>query len=152
MREVPREDIMSDRIFGGFGLILAAFFVYSATLIELPFISDPVGPRAFPYIIGALLGVSSLIILLRPDAEPHWPEFGRLAEIAMAVAAMSAYAILLPDLGFLIATALASAFLTWRLGTGPIWSLVSGTLTSGGIYVVFHLILGLSLARGPLGI
>jgi putative tricarboxylic transport membrane protein len=151
MRTVPREDIMSDRILGSFGLALAAFFIYSATLIELPFISDPVGPRTFPTIIGALLGLASLAVLLRPDAEPHWPAIGRLAEIAGAAVVMVAYALMLPEIGFVIATAVAAAFLTWRLGTSPVWSLVSGVLTSVGIYVVFHLILGLSLARGPLG-
>jgi len=143
---------MSDRIFGAFGLALAAFFIWGATLIELPFISDPVGPRSFPIIIGALLGLSSLVILLRPDAGPHWPAIGRLAEIAGAVIVMVAYALLLPGFGFVICTAVAAAVLTWRLGTAPLWSVVSGVLTSLGIYAVFHLILGLSLARGPLGI
>ena len=61
------------------------------------------------------------------------------------------YAELLPEVGFLIATAFASAYLTWRLGTKPLQSVVVGVLTSVGIYVIFHLVLGLSLARGPLG-
>jgi putative tricarboxylic transport membrane protein len=64
---------------------------------------------------------------------------------------MIAYAVALPQLGFLIATAIASAYLTWRLGTAPLQSLLVGVLTSGGIYVVFRLALGLSLARGPFG-
>ena len=58
----------------------------------------------------------------------------------------------LPDWAFYpIATALAAAFLTWRLGTSILSSLISGVATSLGIYVIFHLVLGLSLARGPLG-
>lgn len=142
---------MSDRVFGGLGLALAAFFVWAATQIELSFISDPVGPRTFPMIIGVVLGLASLIILIRPDAEPHWPSLARLAEIAVAAGVMVAYALLLPEFGFVIATALAAGFLTWRLGTSPVWAVASGILISLGIYVVFHLILGLSLARGPLG-
>jgi putative tricarboxylic transport membrane protein len=142
---------MSDRILGGIGLALAAFFIFNATLIELSFISDPVGPRTFPIIIGVVLGVASLAILLRPDAEPVWPRLARLAEIAGAAAAMTAYALLLPEFGFVPATTAAAAYLTWRLGTQPLWSLLSGALTALGIYTVFHLILGLSLARGPLG-
>jgi len=142
---------MSDRIFGIVGLALAAFYIWSATLIELSFISDPVGPRTFPIIVGSVLGLSSLVVLLRPDAEPLWPRFSRLAEIAGAVVVMIVYALLLPEAGFVISTAAAAAFLTWRLGTAPLWSLVVGGLTSLGIYAVFHLILGLSLARGPLG-
>ncbi|WP_118133637.1 tripartite tricarboxylate transporter TctB family protein [Oceanicella sp. SM1341] len=142
---------MSDRIFGGIGLALAVFFIWQARLIELSFISDPVGPRTFPIIIGVALGLASLVILLKPDTAPEWPALGRLFEIAVSVAVMVAYAVLLPELGFVIATALASAFLTWRLGTAPAWSLVVGACTSVGIYVIFHLVLGLSLARGPLG-
>lgn len=142
---------MSDRIFGGIGLALAIFFIWQATRIELSFISDPVGPTTFPIIIGVLMGISSLFILLKPDTTPEWPAVGRLLEIAISVGVMVAYAITLPDVGFVLATAVASAFLTWRLGTGPLWSLVVGALTSVGIYVVFHLILGLSLAKGPWG-
>lgn len=142
---------MSDRVFGGLGLLLAAFFIWQAQLIELSFISDPVGPRTFPTIIGIVLGLSSLVVLLRPDAAAQWPSARRLFEIAISVAVMIAYAMLLPELGFVIATALAATFLTWRLGTAPAWSFVVGAATSLGIYVVFHLILGLSLARGPLG-
>jgi putative tricarboxylic transport membrane protein len=142
---------MSDRIFGAVGLALAIFYIWSATLIELSFISDPVGPRTFPIIIGILLGLASLIIVLRPDAEPHWPALGRIAEIAGAVVVMVAYALLLPVVGFVIATAIASAVLTWRLGTAPLSAVVIGVLTAFGIYAIFHLVLGLTLARGPLG-
>ncbi|MEQ8665279.1 MAG: tripartite tricarboxylate transporter TctB family protein [Rhodospirillales bacterium] len=142
---------MSDRIFGGVGLLLAAFFIWGATEIELSFISDPFGPRAFPIMIAIVMAISSLVVLARPGESPEWPALPKLAEIALAIVVMTAYAMLLPDLGFVIATALASGFLTWRLGTRPVWSAVTGVLIAGGIYTVFHLILGLSLARGPLG-
>ena len=142
---------MSDRVFGGIGLAIAAFIVWGAFQIQLSFISDPVGPRTFPIIIGCLLGLASLAILLRPDPEPEWPQLSRFLEIGAAVVVMVAYAMLLPELGFVIATTIASAFLTWRLGTSALWSAITGILIALGIYAVFHLILGLSLARGPLG-
>ncbi|GHF61144.1 tripartite tricarboxylate transporter TctB family protein [Seohaeicola zhoushanensis] len=142
---------MSDRIFGGLGLALALFFIWQATLIEESFISDVVGPKVFPIIIGVLMALASVWFILRPDAEPTWPGRGRLLEIAAAVIVMVLYAELLPVAGFLIATAVASAYLTWRLGTAPLQSLVVGLCISGGIYIVFRVILGLSLAKGPLG-
>lgn len=142
---------MSDRIFGGIGLVLAAFFIWNARLIELSFISDPLGPRTFPIIIGAMMGIASLVILVRPDPEPRWPAVGRLVEIGASIVLMIGYALLLPELGFVIVTAVAAAYLTWRLGTVPLWAVVTGVTTSLGIYVIFHLILGLSLASGPLG-
>ena len=142
---------MSDRIFGGIGLLLAIFFIWQATLIEESFISDVVGPKMFPIIIGVMLGLASISFMIWPDPAPHWPALGRLMEIVVAVAVMIAYAELLPVTGFLIATAVASAYLSWRLGSTPLQSVIAGVLISVGIYVVFRLILGLSLAKGPFG-
>lgn len=143
---------MSDRIFGGIGLLLAAFYIWAASTIELSFISDPVGPKSFPYIIGGLFALASLAILLRPDAPPEWPSLTQLAEICAGLAVMVAYVYLLPVLGFLVTTAVASAYLSWRLGAAPLAAILAGLATSGGIYVVFHLVLGLSLATGPWGV
>ncbi|MEM5582713.1 tripartite tricarboxylate transporter TctB family protein [Roseibium sp. AS2] len=142
---------MSDRIFGLVGLLLALGYAWAAVNIEESFLSDAVGPKAFPLIIATILGLSSLVIIIRPDKAPEWPSFMRFMEVGAAVAVMILYAMLLPELGFVIATALAAAYLTWRLGTRPLSSVLSGCLTSLGIYAVFHLVLGLSLARGPLG-
>ncbi|NJO38569.1 MAG: tripartite tricarboxylate transporter TctB family protein [Rhizobiales bacterium] len=142
---------MSDRIFGIVGLALAAFYLWAASIIPDSFMVDVVGPRAFPYIIGAILAICSLVFLLRPDAEPEWPHFRDFMEIVFAAAVMFLYAWVLPEIGFVIATVFATAYLTWRLGSKPLSALVTGVATSGGIYVVFHLILGLSLAKGPLG-
>lgn len=142
---------MSDRIMGGLGLLLAIFFIWQATLIKESFISDPVGPKIFPIIIGVLVGISSLAIFFKPDEEPEWPEFSRLFEVGMTVAVMIAYAYALPLIGFVVSTAFAAGFLSWRLGTPPIKAVIAGVTIAVGIYVVFHLILGLSLARGPWG-
>jgi putative tricarboxylic transport membrane protein len=142
---------MGDRLFGALGLALAAFFIWQATTIQESFIQDPVGPKTFPIIIGMLLGIASLVIMLRPDPKPDWPALGRLGEIAGAVIVMVAYAYALPELGFIIATTLASAYLTWRLGSTPLHAIAAGVAIAIGIYVVFHLILGLSLAKGPFG-
>jgi putative tricarboxylic transport membrane protein len=142
---------MSDRILGGFGVVLAAFYIWQATLVEESFISDPIGPKAFPIIIGVLLGAASLVIVLRPDSEPQWPALPKLFDILLAAAVMVAYAQLLPMVGFVVATAVAAAYLAWRFRAGVVRAMVAGLAISGGIYVVFHLALGLSLARGPLG-
>lgn len=142
---------MSDRIFGAFGLLLAIFYAWATLQIQESFLSDAVGPKTFPLAVATLLGLSSAVILLRPDADPRWPDLGRLAEIAAAVVVLLLYARLLPELGFVFATAIAAAYIGWRLGSAPLWALVTGAGISLGIYAVFHLILGLSLARGPFG-
>lgn len=142
---------MSDRIFGIFGLLLAAFYVWRGTLIQESFIQDPVGPKAFPLIIAGLLALSSVVFVLKPDPAPDWPAFGRLFEIGVSVAALVAYALALPEAGFVASTAVASAFLSWRLGAKPLNAIAAGIIIAVGIYVIFHLVLGLSLAKGPWG-
>ncbi len=142
---------MSDRIFGGIGLVLAAFYIWAASIIPDSFMMDVVGPRTFPYIVGGVMIVCSGYFLLRPDPEPRWPVVRDLVEIFFAAAVMLLYAWVLSEIGFVIATVFATAYLTWRLGSKPLGALITGVLTSAGIYVVFHLILGLSLAKGPLG-
>jgi putative tricarboxylic transport membrane protein len=142
---------MSDRIFGLFGLALAAFYLWATSIIPDSFMTDVIGPRAFPYIIGTVLAICSLYFLLRPDAEPDWPILVNLIEILFATAVMFLYAWSLSKVGFAIATVFATAYLSWRLGTRPLNALITGVATSAGIYVVFRLILGLSLAKGPLG-
>ncbi len=142
---------MSDRIFGAIGLIVAVIFIWQATIIQESFISDAVGPKTFPIIIAVILGLSSLYFLVRPDAEPVWPSLASFLEIVMAVIVLVAYAELLSVLGFAICTAVAAAYLSWRLGSPVIQALAAGVLTSAGLFVIFRLVLGLSLARGPLG-
>jgi putative tricarboxylic transport membrane protein len=142
---------MSDRILGVICLALAVFFIWGATQIELSFMSDPVGPRVFPIMIGVMVGIAGLVILLKPDSDPEWPQLPKLLEIFAAAIVMFAYAQLLPVLGFIIATAIASAFLSWRLGSSPLGAGLAGIGISLGIYAGFHLVLGLSLARGPFG-
>jgi putative tricarboxylic transport membrane protein len=142
---------MSDRIFGAVGLALAIFYGWATLQIQESFLSDAVGPKTFPLAVAVILGLSSLAILLRPDPEPRWPTLGRLTEILAAVVVMVLYAEFLDVVGFLIATAIATTYLTWRLDTPPLQAVVVGIATSVGIYVVFKLILGLSLARGPFG-
>ncbi len=142
---------MSDRIFGAIGLILSLFFIWQATRIELSFISDPVGPRTFPIIICVMMALASAVVLLVPDPEPLWPAAMSLFEIGVSVVVLFLYASLLPVVGFIIATAFAAAYLTRRLGSTPVQSAIIGIATSIGIFVVFKLILGLSLAEGPFG-
>lgn len=141
----------SDRLFGAICLVIGAAFIWGAASIETGFIVDPLGPSSFPIIIGGLLMVSAVIMILRPDPEPEWPSAVGLGEIGLAIAALVAYALLLKPIGFVPATTLAAAALGWRLGARPFWAIIGGAGIAVGIYVIFHLVLGLSLAKGPLG-
>ena len=54
---------MGERSFGIISFIIACSYIYVASLTELSFISDPVGPKQFPYILGFFWGLSSLLII-----------------------------------------------------------------------------------------
>ena len=60
----------TDRIFGLCVIGVALAYIASATQIQVGFLSDPVGSRTFPYIVGAVALVCALAIVLRPDDEP----------------------------------------------------------------------------------
>ena len=141
----------SDRVFGLIGIAVAVFYAWQATTIQESFIQDPVGPKVFPYIIAVILGLTSFVFVLKPDPDPEWPKIGRFAEIGIATLVLVAYALFLPEVGFLVSTAIGAAFLSWRLGSKPFPALLAGAGISVLIYTVFHLVLGLSLAKGPWG-
>lgn len=142
---------MSDRILGGACLVLAALYIFFATRIQIGFMSDPMGPQAFPIAIGIVLALAGLYPLIRPDAEPDWPPLSRVLEIVFAVALMVAYTFALPEFGFTISTAIAAGVLSWRLGAHPAAAAIAGLVIAVGIFVVFRLVLKLSLAVGPWG-
>lgn len=142
---------MSDRIFGAFGLLFAALMAWATTLIEESFIQDPLGPKAFALVIAALVAVSSLVMLLKPDAEPTWPPLAKWLELTITIGVMVGYAVILPELGFVISSSLITAFLIHRLGGTLVQSAAGGVLISVGVFVVFSYGLHLSLAKGPWG-
>lgn len=142
---------MSDRIMGLFGLVFASIMYWATGQIEESFIQDPLGPKAFPLLIVALIAVSSVIMLVKPDENPAWPSQKKWLELIVTVGVMVAYAAILPELGFLLSSILMAAFMIQRLGGTVVQSLVAGTITSVGIYFVFGFGLQLSLAKGPWG-
>lgn len=142
---------MSDRIMGLFGLLFAGIMFWATGQIEESFIQDPLGPKAFPSLITALIAISSVIMIIRPDANPSWPPLKKWLELIITVGVMVAYGAILPELGFVLSSILMAAFMIQRLGGTVVQSLVAGTLTSVGIYFVFGFGLQLSLAKGPWG-
>jgi putative tricarboxylic transport membrane protein len=142
---------IADRILGAVGLALGVAFIWGATHIQTGFIVDPLGPKTFPFIIGGLLAIGSVFVLLMPDPEPTWPRLTRALEVVAAAAVLIGYAQALDPAGFVVSTALAGALLSWRLGSRLLGAALTGIGISVGIYVLFHLVLGMSLAKGPWG-
>ena len=136
----------TDRIFGLGVICVALAYIASATQIQIGFLSDPVGSRTFPYIVGAVAAICGLVIVLRPDGEPGWPSLATLGRIALALVVMYGFAIALRPIGFLLPAAVASAALSYLIVPRPVAAIASGLGLSIGLFVIFKFGLGLGVA------
>ncbi len=141
----------SDRIFGLVMLFLALAYMASATQIQTSFLADPVGPRAFPLLVGGVAALSSLVLILRPDPDPDWPVARTFASLALAVVVLVGYAYALKPLGFVIPTAIAAGILSYQISPRPVAATLAGVGLSLGLFVLFKFALGLSLVGFPKG-
>lgn len=139
----------SDRIFGLVVLCVALAFIASAFQIQTSFLSDPVGSKTFPVMIGIGAAVSSLILILRPDPDPQWPARRTFGALAAAVIVLVVYAYALKPLGFLVPTFIAAAILSYQISPRPGAALMAGAGLSVGLFVLFKFVLGLGLIAFP---
>ena len=141
----------SDRIFGAVMIVVALGYILSASTIQVPLFPDPMGPKAFPYLIAAGVIVCALVMILRPDPEADWPASGVLMTIGAAALVMIGYAYALKPLGFLIPTAIAAGILSYQLSPRPVAATLTGIGLSVGLFVLFRYALGLGLQPVPKG-
>lgn len=139
----------NDRIFGTVVIFGALAYIAGALQIQTSFMSDPVGSKTFPILLGAVGVLTGLVMVLRPDEDPDWPDLGTLAHIAIATAAMVAYAYTLKPLGFLLPTAVTAAVLSYQIAPRLWPSVATGFGLSAGLFVIFKFFLGLGLQPWP---
>lgn len=141
----------SDRIFGLVTLFVALGYIASATQIQTSFLSDPVGPKAFPMLIGAVAAICALVMILKPDPDPDWPGPATWGSLALAVMVLVGYAYALKPLGFVIPTALAAGILSYQISPRAGAAALSGAGLSVGLFLLFKYALGLGLVAFPRG-
>jgi putative tricarboxylic transport membrane protein len=107
--------MISDRIFGAVVTLVALAYIASATQIQTSFLSDPVGPKTFPMLIGAVAAICGIIVVLRPDEDPEWPQLQTLGALVFSVIVLVCYAYALKPLGFLLPTAVTAAILSYQI-------------------------------------
>jgi putative tricarboxylic transport membrane protein len=139
----------SDRIFGLVVILTALAYIASATQIQTSFLSDPVGSKTFPLMIGAVAGLCGLVLVVRPDPDPEWPGAGTWVNLGVALVALVLYAYLLKPLGFLLPTAFTAAVLSYQIRPRARPAIIAGVGLSAGLFVVFKYALGLGLIALP---
>jgi putative tricarboxylic transport membrane protein len=151
---------MADRWLAGFVLALSAVYLYATTRLPSLDIGDPLGPKAFPFLIGGLGCITALWLIVeslrkRPADAPPGVDQPRAQHHPLAVIAVMAWMFvfyfLIERLGFLLSCAIFLAGLTGYFNRGR-W-LMNAAVYLGfpvGVYLAFTEILGISLPRGVL--
>ena len=140
---------MSDRIFALIVLLAAIAYIVAAADIPTGFLVDPVGPKTFPRIVGGVAALCAVLILIKPDDNPTWPGAGTWLKLFVAFAILVAYAYTLKPLGFLLPTAVAATVLSYQIRARAMPALLTGLGLSGGLFLIFKFVLGLSLFPVP---
>jgi putative tricarboxylic transport membrane protein len=141
-------------------VVVGAYTFYDATTLRVGF-GDPVGPRVFPYVIGAVtlvLGLLLVLATLRGDVPQA--EGGEDVDLRHP----ADWRTVLSLVGVLMVTVLTISFLGWAISgallfVGSAWALGSRTLVRDVIvglvlsvssWYFFHEVLGVILPAGIL--
>jgi putative tricarboxylic transport membrane protein len=142
-------------------LVLGAYVILDARTIAVPGSSNTVGPRFFPYLVGAAtvaVGALLAVRILRGDQGP--PEEGEDIDpnaatswraVGIISVAFLAHALLINVVGWPLAVTCMFGVVAWALGSrGIIRPLVAGGITSVVIWLIFVKALGVVLPGGIL--
>ncbi|MBS9478124.1 tripartite tricarboxylate transporter TctB family protein [Ancylobacter radicis] len=136
-----------------FGLAILAFVVgWDAWRLSSVNSFSAVGPAAFPTIIAAglaLLSIATAIEAIGEGAQERPRD--EIGPMAWVLAGLIGQIVLLPFLGFSIATGWLFAATAKGFGRGPLWAhFLAGAVLCFVIYVIFAKGLQLALPAGPL--
>lgn len=138
-----------DRIAGLAFVIIGVGAILHARSLSVAFAADPVGPKVFPIIVGAIMVVSGAVIAIKPS-RVEW-EAGRWQRVVIVAIASLIYPELLVPLGFVAASILLMIVIARALDGTWLASVVSSVVTAVVIYFLIDTLLGLPLPAGPWG-
>ena len=131
-------------------MLLAGFIAWESRSFTVRFVTDPLGPKALPLFVAAMLAIAGVYVLARPAADPAWPERQTWRKIIITVVMFVVYAVLLDPLGFFLPTATSVFVLMLLFGGTPVRSGIAAVLFAGFLQALFGYVLGLTLPVGAL--
>lgn len=140
----------SDRILGMLAVVLAAAMGFAAWGYAAQVEYEPVGPRAFPLLLAALIGLCGAWLVLRPSHHAAFGNREQMRNVAICAAAVLAYAVVFQVLGFVIATALMAIPVGRLFGGSWRQSMLTGVGMGVVMYVLFDRLLDVVLPMGLL--
>jgi putative tricarboxylic transport membrane protein len=153
---------MADRVIFVCILVLAGIYFYATEQLPSLEIGDPLGPKAFPRLLGVALVITAGILLLEilrapkrvaaPAATPETARSNRGAYLVIAAVVVWTflYFLVFETLGYVIATTIYLFALTSYFNAGKwVTNAVTSALFCVGSYWMFK-VLGVSLVQGIL--
>lgn len=143
-----------DLVSGLFWLAVAIFAAAQGLLLTLGSLQRP-GPGFFPFCGGVVLGLLSIVLVVRALTEPEASERVRFrlesSKPVVALGAVLGYLLVLETIGF-VAVTLLLLLLLFRL-EGRAWAFSAASAVAGALasYALFQLWLKTQLPVGPFG-
>lgn len=152
---------LGEYLFAALTGAIGIYVLIAANFIRIPLSSNTLGPRSFPYLVGALLLCAAIAVLVGVrrgrlgeaeegedvdvTVDTDWVTVGKL------IAFFTAHAYLIQFIGWPFAAAVLFAGAAWTLGAKRLrWAILIALALGLTIYFLFGRLLGLSLPAGPL--
>jgi putative tricarboxylic transport membrane protein len=150
---------MADRIILISILVLAGVYFWATSQIPTLEIGDPLGPKAFPRLLGGGLLVCAAMLLAEiikgrknaptSVAPEEAPDTSTYKIVAGVVVATGIYFALFEPLGYAVSTSLFLLVMTHFFNKGKLWTnVLTSVLYSFISYYLFSSLLGVNLPRG----
>jgi putative tricarboxylic transport membrane protein len=145
-----------DRLIAAAALLLAAVYLFATGHIPSLEIGDPLGPKAFPRLLGIALIAAAILLIVEtlkaPKEAPEKPPSGssrHLWVIGAVVVWTALYFAVFDVVGYLVATTIYLLVLTEAFNRGKrVANVLTSVLFALGSYILFVGILGVALAKG----
>lgn len=152
---------MADRIIFVCILVLAGVYFWATTQIPTLEIGDPLGPKAFPRLLGVGLLITAAMLLAemlrdrklsKPSVATDTKAQGKTKVVVGAVVATAIFFVLFEPLGYVIATTLFLLAMTHVFHKKGRWmvNVLTSVIYGIGSYLLFTQALGVNLPRGVL--
>lgn len=138
---------MTDRVIFICTIIIAAIYLYATTLIPSLEIGDPLGPKAFPRLLGVGLLIAAGLLGLEiwknrktaaPPVARQPQDVSHFWVIAGVTAWTAGYYLVFEKLGYIVATTIyLFALMMWFRRSGWIINAVTAVLFAGLSYLMF---------------
>lgn len=147
--------MLLQRIFAAALLLVCAGLAAMAWPYQAAFSYEPVGPRAFPLLMLALMGVGLIYMIFRPSPVVHSEEDPKLdrqtlTKIGLCVVLLLVFAGTFEPLGFILSSILVGIPMARLYGGRWLPSIVIICLMSVGLYLLFDKAMDVPLPLGLL--